>query len=388
MTDSTIAKKERSPLRTLYSLDALRGFAAISIVIHHFSQYLLPQINNFAYHFSPYFVKSYLWVDFFFILTGFIIAYVYGSTFTKSISLRDYRSFLKKRLLRLYPLHFITLSYLIILELFKVLLFKYGFTIAEVSQTFQIPFTGKNSIGSIFTNLFLVQSFQSWSYWNEPAWFNSALFFVYLSIPIAILMSNRLSFKGNVCLLGLASTPLILLIWRNGTLDFVTYRSIVRALSDSFFGISVYLIFRSGRLTHYFIKKTTFFLIFFMVIISIALPINHFITIIMFSLLILSGATSSYHTEFLSKNRILLYLGSISYSIFMTHWPIMQTIKIISLGTTNYGFHTHFNRGYESILALLASICLVIFVSHATYHLIELPFKLKRHSSRFEIKNT
>ncbi len=75
-------------------LDGLRGIAAIAVVIFHFMEFVFPDYkDNFISH-------AYLAVDFFFCLSGFVIAYAYDS----KISNLGLIAFLKLRLIRLHPL--------------------------------------------------------------------------------------------------------------------------------------------------------------------------------------------------------------------------------------------------------------------------------------------
>jgi len=75
-------------------LDGLRGVAAISVVIFHFMESAVPDYHkNFIAH-------SYMAVDFFFCLSGFVLAYAYDSKI-KTIGLVH---FFRLRLIRLYPL--------------------------------------------------------------------------------------------------------------------------------------------------------------------------------------------------------------------------------------------------------------------------------------------
>lgn len=76
------------------TLDGLRGIAAIAVVIFHFMEFIAPDYrDNFIAH-------AYLAVDFFFCLSGFVIAYAYdGKLQTLGILL-----FVKLRLIRLHPL--------------------------------------------------------------------------------------------------------------------------------------------------------------------------------------------------------------------------------------------------------------------------------------------
>ena len=78
-------------------LDGLRGIAALVVVIFHFMEIAISDYNN------NFIAHGYLAVDFFFCLSGFVIAYAYDSR----IKILGLKSFIKLRLMRLYPLVFV-----------------------------------------------------------------------------------------------------------------------------------------------------------------------------------------------------------------------------------------------------------------------------------------
>lgn len=78
-------------------LDGLRGVAALLVVWYHvFEGYAfaggttIESINH-----------GYLAVDFFFILSGFVIGYAYDDRWSKTLTMKD---FFKRRLIRLHPM--------------------------------------------------------------------------------------------------------------------------------------------------------------------------------------------------------------------------------------------------------------------------------------------
>jgi peptidoglycan/LPS O-acetylase OafA/YrhL len=86
-----------APTRTRFDvLDGMRGIAAISVMIYHFSKH-----NNFSI-----LSNASIAVDFFFILSGFVIVNSYGSRIYASMSAGEY---LFKRAIRLYPMFIIGL---------------------------------------------------------------------------------------------------------------------------------------------------------------------------------------------------------------------------------------------------------------------------------------
>ncbi len=75
-------------------LDGLRGIAALAVVVFHFMEWIIPDFTqNFIGH-------GFLAVDFFFCLSGFVIAYAYD----KRLPQMGIRAFFTSRLIRLHPL--------------------------------------------------------------------------------------------------------------------------------------------------------------------------------------------------------------------------------------------------------------------------------------------
>jgi peptidoglycan/LPS O-acetylase OafA/YrhL len=89
----------------LLHLDALRLIASAGIVVLHAANFLdAGRMNDRIVVFAR---SLSVFVDMFFAVSGFVIAFVY---FAKIMDVRSYLSFLWKRLARLGPLHWLTLS--------------------------------------------------------------------------------------------------------------------------------------------------------------------------------------------------------------------------------------------------------------------------------------
>jgi peptidoglycan/LPS O-acetylase OafA/YrhL len=78
----------------LPALDALRGVAAFAVLLYHLQ-------DSGVFHVAP---RGYLAVDFFFLLSGFVVAKAYEDKLLKGWSTRE---FFQVRLRRIYPLHVI-----------------------------------------------------------------------------------------------------------------------------------------------------------------------------------------------------------------------------------------------------------------------------------------
>lgn len=108
----------------LYSLDVVRGLAALSIVVFHWMHFFCPRVHSNPSlpvadlpFYSILFVlyqDGDMVVDLFFVLSGFVFYWLYSEKIVnRSVGLR---SFLVLRFSRLYPLHFATLLLVLLLQ--------------------------------------------------------------------------------------------------------------------------------------------------------------------------------------------------------------------------------------------------------------------------------
>jgi len=111
-------------------LDGLRGVAAISVMLFHYTQDSFPRNTDMA-------------VDLFFILSGFVIAHSYGSRLQNSMSVLDYTG---RRLIRLYPMY---IAGIIIGIPVLFLVTKAGLA----------NYSPKSILGNIFLNCFFLPDF-------------------------------------------------------------------------------------------------------------------------------------------------------------------------------------------------------------------------------------
>ncbi len=94
--------------RRYLALDTFRGLAAVGVAIFHF-RWTHPELSA-----SPMFDRLFNLLDFFFILSGFVLAHVYISKPTPVVE------FAWRRLARLYPLHVFALAMFAVLQVAKL----------------------------------------------------------------------------------------------------------------------------------------------------------------------------------------------------------------------------------------------------------------------------
>ena len=200
-----------------YGLDISRGFASLSVVLWHWEHFAfvgtsLPQ--DFMRESLPlyeilrlFYEKGRLGVDYFFLLSGFIFFWRYRELI-KDKMVRA-RAFFVKRFSRLYPLHFLTL---LIVALLQMLYF------SRENTSFVYPF---NDVYHFFLNLGLISNWgfeYGWSF-NAPVWAVSIEVLLYMvffivafmglggvvfSLSVSALSLALFSVSGNVIFNGLA----------------------------------------------------------------------------------------------------------------------------------------------------------------------------------------
>lgn len=143
------------------SLDAFRGVASFLIMVTHFLL-MVPQVcqpENLGYIYGGLSWK----LPYFFILSGFVLTLSYERSRVKLN--HPFRSFIVSRLLRIYPLFFITT---VVMYLLKVI-FGAGEDIDTASIFFNISWRLAPSLPTLLHSLTLIGLENTWLY-NGPAW--------------------------------------------------------------------------------------------------------------------------------------------------------------------------------------------------------------------------
>lgn len=149
----------------LLPLDSFRGIAALSVVLLHLN------IHG-SFTDVSFFRHGGLGVPFFFVLSGFIMAYVYDNN---AFSIKD---FLIARVFRILPLYWFVLFLAIAFELCKYFASTY-FHMSFGTQAF----SGHNEVKEILPNLLLLQSWlphTDSSSFNFPSWSLSVEWYLYI----------------------------------------------------------------------------------------------------------------------------------------------------------------------------------------------------------------
>jgi peptidoglycan/LPS O-acetylase OafA/YrhL len=371
-----------SPFR-FAALDGWRGICASLVALYHVE--VIGEI--YAGHFRNLAVISnaYLFVDFFFVLSGFVIAHTYQSRIAGT---EDVFAFAIRRFGRVWPLHMAVLLAFIVLELAKLLAH------ADGIATETAPFSGSFTIPAIVTNIFLVQSFglHSELTWNQPSWSIGVEFYTYLIFAVLVLV-----WRGRIATVSLLTAIAGALIVAACSRDYMRTTfdyGVFRCLDGFFVGVLVHRLYQSGgtlRVKPDF-KATV-------LEITVVLAVTLFVSaagarpISLLSPLIFGVAVFVFAFERGAVSRVLLTrtfrtAGAWSYSIYMTQAFLLiimaRIIRMLQvhLGGANRieatvdGFRQPllwFGSDWSADALVLIYLVLLLVTSSFTYRFIENP---------------
>jgi peptidoglycan/LPS O-acetylase OafA/YrhL len=86
----------------LSNLTPMRGIAALLTVVYHVNLF----VGGVLVTFTPLMNQMHLMVDFFFVLSGFIMMHVYGKWFSEGVTVALFKKFTIARFARVYLLRF------------------------------------------------------------------------------------------------------------------------------------------------------------------------------------------------------------------------------------------------------------------------------------------
>ena len=304
-------------------LDGLRGVAAIMVVIFHVLEAFAGGIR-----FDLIINHGYLAVDFFFLLSGFVVAYAYDDRWGKMTQW----DFYKRRLIRLQPM--VVMGSLIGAALFYL---QSGGTFPLIAGTPLWKLFLVMLVGCTLIPLPISMDIRGWQEMHPldgPAW---SLFFEYIANILYALVVRRFSKTALSVLVFLSACLLIHYTVMGPQGDVIggwsidktnLYIGFTRLLYPFFAGV---LLSRMGKLIR---MKGAFWVCSLLVIIILCVPrvggsthlwanglYESLCIIILFPLIVSIGAGSSIQGQ--RSLRICRLLGNISYPIYITHYPLI-----------------------------------------------------------------
>ena len=188
--------------------------------------------------------KGYLWVEFFFALSGFVLTYVYGARVAEFWGGKAYVPFLKARLTRLYPLHlFMLLTILSMVIVLRALAQHYGYV-----SIYDEPWHPMNTWQGFVASLFLVQGWNILPYltWNGASWFVSVEWLLCLLFPFYLWIA-RGRWPWAVALIAVGAVALGYLATTGHGLDLTFHNGIFRGAAAFGIGVGLAMLHREVK---------------------------------------------------------------------------------------------------------------------------------------------
>lgn len=306
------------------ALTGLRTWFAFWVVVYHMT---IPELAPLPADgwLEPLRAKGYLAVDGFFVLSGFILSYVYRDGFMQPAP-GAYPRFLIARLARLYPVHLAMT--LVVVGMLGLMVIGSGFQ-PRVAERF-----------SVRELVLHVSMLHGWGFsrmlaWNYPSWSISAEWFAYLCFPLvhrAVLRGGGRWRAGVIALAALAGLALFEQIGPHGNLSYTYEFALVRIGFEFVVGAALLMLalpWLDGAQGAGAPRRPHAALALAGAIASIFL-FPDAVTVGCLALVILF---LSHPRDWLSRplgRRPMVYGGETSYAVYMTH-AIVQGVAIIVL---------------------------------------------------------
>lgn len=221
------------------SLTSLRYLAAVWVVLFHWSAFF-PETALAADRFV---LAGYLGVDFFFILSGFVLAHVY---LPRQLQGRlDYWNFVSRRVARIYPMHLLTLVGMVG---FGVIAHRQGWQFAGPWQPDEFFALGSGEVPrEIFAHLLMIHAWGATDglHFNMPSWSISAEWFAYLTFPLATFalsaMARRPAMVLSAVLAAILAYAVVLQAAAGRDVFDMTWNiGVLRIVPDFVLGVAIY----------------------------------------------------------------------------------------------------------------------------------------------------
>jgi peptidoglycan/LPS O-acetylase OafA/YrhL len=289
-------------MQRFYFIELLRFLASIVVIIRHYHFFFYPRsssstiyvLNNVSV--QPFYslleiiyTKGDYAVQIFWGISGFIFSLVYLEQ-RKNITSKE---FFINRFARLYPLHFLTLVFVALIQ----------FVNYKIFGQFQI--VANNDIYRFILQIFFISGLEGESF-NLPIWSVSIEILIYFFFFTSIIYLNKFRVKYAIFIytISLLFEKLIL------------STSLVHCLRLFFTGVIVYQI--------NLMTKNKILLIFYSIILILLSFLGNFKIYIFTPGIIFLFVALEYFINSKKKEK-LDYLGRITYSSYLLHIPIMLT---------------------------------------------------------------
>lgn len=349
MSDKNLSNNSKQKSKRLIELDSLRGLACLSIMLFHYSYYYEDTWGHLQqplilFEFGRYGVELFL------LLSGF---FVFMSLKNKNI-----KNFLFLRFWRLFPTYWVAI----------IFIFLIGNLVPLVPL---VTIHGRLSIPEFLGNFTMIPTVFSFRYIDRSHWTLGfeLLFYIHLALIFALCKTREniimyvLLFWTTIAIfwhkfIGLSGIKVWDTIWWREDMAHWQYPVaklfLLPYIHLFLIGISFYFIYKQQK------YKTAIAVICFCIIADYliwgyyhTIPVIVDIAILAIALFI--------QPAFL-RNKFLVYIGTISYSLYLVHQNI--GFRVIQIAE---------NSGVNSNIAIFIAILVAFLIAHPLYYYVEQP---------------
>lgn len=367
--------------RKIPVLDVFRLIGALIVVLVHY-ELIFGQ-------FIVYGALGTTALSWFFIVSGFVLSYVYPSI----DSWQDLRRFYTLRLVRIYPAYFMALTLATVFVINGYANLGEGFFVEAhrpVQLTYDLPVEKDSSFWLItaFRHYVFTQSISAIEtlklVFNGPLWSLVLEVYFYLCFPLFLLILRPVKTYAQIFTLFIALYLMQfgLIEWflpeaeyyDLATLNVPVYTNPVIRFVEFVFGILVYKLFALGNANpgerSLALWPLLFSILVYLAVIYIGenyVPYQYssffiavpFVAVMVYCQLYLHWYPSE------RTSRLCELAGGLSYIVYCFHWPFMEIVQYYNLLPQSWPYQLH--------LAVLT--CLLLLFSYGVYHLAEIPLR-------------
>lgn len=307
-------------------LDGLRGVAALMVIFYHIGECfaLSPQ--------SQVINHGYLAVDFFFVLSGFVLSYAYGNRLAGGMTAWN---FIKKRIIRLQPMVVVGVVMGVISFLVQGCEKWDGQSVSTTAVVLSL-LLGLLLIPSLPGTLPEVRGNGEMFPLNGPSW---SLFFEYIGSVLYATILHRLSNKFLAAIVFVSGIALATIAIGNfsgayhlgvgwSAADGGFWMGLARLMFSFTVGVLIHRLFVSVKI------RGAFWMCSIIIVVLLSVPFvggedmpvlngvyDALCTIFVFPFIVWLGASGETTDE--RSRKICEFLGAISYPVYIIHYPLM-----------------------------------------------------------------
>ncbi|MEP7210552.1 MAG: acyltransferase [Alphaproteobacteria bacterium] len=291
----------------LKALTSLRFWAALWVLVFHYRPYLGVEAVSWGV-----LQKGYLAVDFFFMLSGFILAHVYRGQLQAGAY--SHGGFVLKRLARIYPMHITTLAAFVAIGLLALAA---GLHVEDPARYDwrQLPQT-----------ILLVHAWiGSGEAFNFPSWSISAEFFAYICFPLVMMLARwpRLMLAaGVVAVFGwyVAAIPVA-----GAASTHLDDWKLMRIMPEFLLGAGLREVMDGARVPVLRLKHATLASLAIVLALAVAGAPDWVMLIALVALLVAGAERARSGVVGVLEHKVSVYLGDVSYALYMVHILVAMT---------------------------------------------------------------